>query len=609
MVVLLDFFLFIIIIFLSYLIRIGAIDRQYLQQIYIWIIIYVPIKLYIFSKYKLYRISYRYFSLFELQDVLRASAVSSLILILLGFMSRELDIMSNLPRSVAFIDFLLTFILSFALRFGYRSFYQAEFEQQLGKRVLIVGAGFSGVHLLNELKWPSDRSYSYYPVAFIDDDPCKIGSYIRGLCIIGNRSDIPRIVKEMDIEGIIISMPTSTTSDISEILEYCRESGVDHIRIMPGLSEVISGKVVTGDFKESKMNDFLGRKIVEVEIQNVRSYITGKRVMVTGAGGSIGSELCRQILNYEPELLLMVDNGDTELFYINQELNERDNKSKIVSMLSDVRDFKAIKNLFESHNPQVVFHAAAYKHVPLLETNPREAILNNVEGTMITANLANEFDVDYFVFISTDKAVNPTSVMGATKRVSENLLKQIKSNKTKFVSVRFGNVLDSRGSVIPTFKDQVRKGGPVTVTHPEMTRYFMSIHEAVFLVLQAGALANFGDVFVLDMGEPVKILDLAKNIIRSFGLEPDKDIPIVYTGLRAGEKLYEEVLTAEEGTTLTKSKKIFIAKDNNEYLDNYMDKANEMIRIARINDDYESLILYLKELVPTYKVNPISKVV
>ncbi len=595
-----DLVLFVVILFFSYYIRLGEIRSGFIPQILFLLALYAPIKLAVFWQFKLYKISYRYFSLYELQGVLKASLLSAGLLTLLSVIFRDLPLMEGYPRSVALIDFLLTFLFSFGLRFGYRIFYQSDYKKQEGKRVLIVGAGNAGVHLLNELKWPTNLSYSYVPVAFVDDDPGKLGNYIRGLQVVGSSKDIPKVVAKYNIEGIILSIPTATSSQISDILEYCRESGIDHIRIMPGLPEVIAGKVTVGDFKEVSAEDFLGRKSVSQEVDSIFSYIKGKRVLVTGAGGSIGSELCRQISGFEPELLVLVDVGDTELFYINKEMGEKLRHVPNVSIVADVKDEVGMGKIFKEYSPNVVFHAAAYKHVPLLEKNAREAVLNNVLGTKVTSQLALKNNVEKFIFISTDKAVNPTSVMGATKRVSENMLKETRSDKTEFVSVRFGNVLDSRGSVIPIFKDQVRRGGPVTVTHPNMMRYFMSIHEAVFLVLQAGALGRGGEVFVLDMGKQVNILDLAKNIIHSFGFVPDKDIPIVYTGLRPGEKLYEEILTAEEDTTVTIRKKIFIAHDKNPQQVDYLNVVDELINISERGDSNEIIISSIKNLVPTY---------
>jgi FlaA1/EpsC-like NDP-sugar epimerase len=596
-----EVFIFTGILFASYWIRLGGISESYLPQLLFLIVVYIPLKLLVFWVFRLYRVSFRYFSLYDLLEVLKAAVVSAAFLSFIGMVFRDFPVMASYPRSVVFIDFLLTFLASTGLRFGYRIFYTANYGYHGGMRVLVAGAGDAGVRLLKEMMTSSREKSSYIPVAFIDDDPAKLGSIIRGTRVAGNRADIPRLVKELDIEGIIISIPSATASQISSIIEYARQAGLEHIKIMPSVSDVLTGRVTIGDFKEASTEDFLGRDTVRVEAAGIAAYIKGKRVMVTGAGGSIGSELCRQISSFDPGLLIMLDVGDTELFYINQEMREMLKRVQSVAVIADVKDRVAMKDVFDTYSPEVVFHAAAYKHVPLLESSPREAVLNNIEGTKTTALLSSGSGVEKFVYISTDKAVNPTSVMGATKRVSENMLREIKGS-TEFVSVRFGNVLDSRGSVIPIFRDQVRRGGPVTVTHPDMTRYFMSIHEAVFLVLQAGAMGNGGEVFVLDMGEPVKILDLAHNIIRFYGLEPDKDVPIVYTGLRPGEKLFEEILTAEEGTTVTISKKIFIANDRNHFGREYIESVKELIREAERGAPREELIYMLKELVPTYQV-------
>lgn len=592
--------LFTAILLASYWIRLGGLDGPHLRQALILAALYVPAKFIVFWAYKLYKISFRFFSVYDTIVVLRAALVSAALLALVGLVARDLTFMQGYPRSVVFIDFLLTVFASTGLRFGYRMFYSAGNSVPSGMKVLIAGAGNAGVRLLKELK-TANGAAPYIPVAFIDDDPGKLGSIIRGTRVVGSSSDMPLLVKQLGIEGLIITIPSATSSQITAIVEHARNAGIPHIKIMPGISDVLSGKVTLGDFKEVTSEDFLGRESVSGEIESVASYIKGKRVMVTGAGGSIGSELCRQVSSFEPALLILVDVGDTELFFINQEMNEKLHKVKTISVIADVKDRVAMEAIFDAHSPGVVFHAAAYKHVPLLESTPREAVLNNIEGTKVTAKLSVRYGVRKFIFISTDKAVNPTSVMGATKRVSENMLREIRG-RTEFVSVRFGNVLDSRGSVIPIFRDQVRRGGPVTVTHPDMTRYFMSIREAVYLVLQAGALGKGGEVFVLDMGEPVKIVDLARSIIRFFGLEPDKDVPIVFTGLRPGEKLYEEILTAEEGTTMTTRKKIFVANDGNHFSREYVEDVRKLIRLAESGAPNETILRMLKHLVPSYKL-------
>ncbi|MCL4244108.1 MAG: polysaccharide biosynthesis protein [Candidatus Dadabacteria bacterium] len=592
--------LFTAILLASYWIRLGGLDGSHIRQALILAAFYVPAKFIVFRGYKLYKISFRFFSVYDLVVVLKAALISAAILALVGLLARDFPPMKGYPRSVVFIDFLLTIFVSAGIRFGFRMFYSAGKSEPSGMKVLIAGAGNAGVRLLKELK-TANGAAPYIPVAFIDDDPGKLGGIIRGTKVVGSSADMPAIVKELGIEGLIISIPSATSSQINAIVEHARKAGIPHIKIMPGVSDVLSGKVTLGDFKEVTSEDFLGRESVSGEIESIASYIKGKRVMVTGAGGSIGSELCRQVSSFEPALLIMIDVGDTELFFINQEMNEKLHKVKTVSVIADVKDRVAMEAIFDAHSPDVVFHAAAYKHVPLLESTPREAVLNNVEGTKVTALLSVRYGVQKFIFISTDKAVNPTSVMGATKRVSENMLREIRG-RTEFVSVRFGNVLDSRGSVIPIFRDQVRRGGPVTVTHPDMTRYFMSIQEAVYLVLQAGSLGKGGEVFVLDMGEPVKIVDLARSIIRFFGLEPDKDVPIVFTGLRPGEKLYEEILTAEEGTTMTTRKKIFVANDGNHFGREYVEDVKKLIRQAEAGAPNETILRMLKHLVPSYKL-------
>ncbi len=393
-------------------------------------------------------------------------------------------------------------------------------------------------------------------------------------------------------------------------MEYVRASGVKNVKILPGLFHILSGNAALGEIRDIIPEDLLGREPVKIDSEKIASYLTGKRILVTGAGGSIGSELCRQLASFEPSSLIMLDTGETELFYIDREMKEKFGKIPVTSIIADVKDMVGMRSIFSRYVPQVVFHAAAYKHVPLMETNLREAVLNNIEGTRVTALCSIERGVEKFIFISTDKAINPTSIMGASKRVCEKFLGCLNSKGCRFISVRFGNVLESRGSVIPIFKEQIKKGGPVTITHPDMKRYLMSITEAVGLVLQAGAMGEGSEVFVLDMGEPVNILALAHDIIRFYGFEPDKDIPIVFTGKRPGEKLFEELLTAEEGTSATKHEKIYIAHVTDKPGFEYIDKVENLITIARNDAENKNIVLLLKELVPTYQPGdgPIGKV-
>jgi len=591
--------LFMLILYLSFWIRLGVVDKKYLPHIIFLIVIFVPVKIVIFWIFKLYHISFRYTSLYEIIDVLKASSISALFLSMVSLVLRDTPYLAGFPRSIVFIDLMLTLIMSSAIRFAFRLFYFPHLKVEEERRTLIAGAGAAGEQLAREMK--ISPLSSGVPVAFVDDDPDKLGSIIHGVRVEGCKEDIPEIAKGLGIDEIIIAIPSATSVQLRSIMEYVRESGIKNVKILPGLSHILTGKVTLGDIREITVEDLLGREPVRIEIQNVASYLTGKRVLVTGAGGSIGSELCRQIVSFEPSNLVMVDMGETELFYIDREIRERFPKTPITIIIADIKDVIRMKDIFSRHMPQIVFHAAAYKHVPLMEKNPRESVLNNIEGTMTIANISIDTGVEKFIFISTDKAVNPTSVMGATKRVSEILLRCLDNKNTRFVSVRFGNVLESRGSVVPIFKEQIRTGRPVTITHPDMKRYLMSINEAVQLVLQAGAMGKGGEVFVLDMGKPIKILDLAKDMIRLSGLEPDRDIPIVFTDIRPGEKLFEELLTAEEGTTATKHEKIFIARSTNNPGIEYVKKVEKLIEVAKNSIENENIVAFLKELVPSYQ--------
>jgi len=583
---------------LSYYLRLGGIGGKYVPQILFLMAVLVPLKVLLFWFFKLYHISFRFTSLYEVLSLLKASLVGALAFSMLALVARDLPVMEGFPRSVVVIDFLLTFLVGSGVRLFFRMYYFPHVKFEGKKRALVVGAGSAGEQLVREMK--TSPLSPYEPVAFVDDDPAKRGSLVHGVKVEGGKEDIPQIVESLGVEEVIIAIPSASSSQIRSIMEYIRKSGVKGVKIIPGLSSILSGMVTLGDIREITIEDLLGREPVEIDMENIASFLVGKRVMITGAGGSIGSELCRQVAAFGVSSLIMVDMGETELFYIDWEMKDRFS-GELVSVVADVKDEGRMREIFQRHSPQVVFHAAAYKHVPLMEENAREAVLNNVEGTRVVAFLAREFGVEKFVFISTDKAVNPTSIMGATKRVAENLLRCLGDGKCRFVSVRFGNVLGSRGSVVPIFREQIKRGGPVTVTHPDMVRYLMSIPEAVRLVLQAGAMGEGGEVFVLDMGEPVRILDLAKEMIRLCGLEPDRDIPIVFTGKRPGEKLFEELLTAEEGTAATKHEKIFIARSADNVGLGYMEKVMELIEVARNNGGRCEIIGMLKELVPTFE--------
>ena len=465
-------------------------------------------------------------------------------------------------------------------------------------RVLIIGAGCAGEMVVKELE--KNPQLNKKAVAIIDDDITRIGDQVSGVDIVGTRNSILKIVKLYKIDEIIFSIANISKKGKKEIIDICKNTNCK-IKTIPGIYEIIDGKVDIKQVRDVEIEDLLGREPIEVDFNLMGSYIQDSTILVTGAGGSIGSELCRQIANIRPKKLIMLDNYENNLYSIQQELIRQYGDSiKMIAVVASIREQKRMEKIFDKYRPEVVFHAAAHKHVPLMEGSPGEAIKNNIFGTLNVAMLSSKYNVKRFLLISTDKAVNPTNVMGATKRAAEMIIQSLnEESKTEFVAVRFGNVLGSNGSVIPLFKKQIEEGGPVTVTHPKIIRYFMTIEEAVGLVIQAGGMAKGGEIFVLDMGEPVKILDLAKNLIRLSGFEPDVDIKIVFTGLRPGEKLYEELLMSEEGLLDTKHKKIFIGRpidfDKND-LQKYLIELRNIV----LEEDDELMEQAMKNLVPTF---------
>lgn len=465
-------------------------------------------------------------------------------------------------------------------------------------RVLIIGAGCAGEMVVKELE--KNPQLNKKAVAIIDDDITRIGDQVSGVDIVGTRNSILKIVKLYKIDEIIFSIANISKKGKKEIIDICKNTNCK-IKTIPGIYEIIDGKVDIKQVRDVDIEDLLGREPIEVDFNLMGSYIQDSTILVTGAGGSIGSELCRQIANIRPKKLIMLDNYENNLYSIQQELIRKYGDSiKMIAVVASIREQKRMEKIFDKYRPEVVFHAAAHKHVPLMENSPGEAIKNNIFGTLNVAMLSSKYNVKRFLLISTDKAVNPTNVMGATKRAAEMIIQSLnEESKTEFVAVRFGNVLGSNGSVIPLFKKQIEEGGPVTVTHPNIIRYFMTIEEAVGLVIQAGGMAKGGEIFVLDMGEPVKILDLAKNLIRLSGFEPDVDIKIVFTGLRPGEKLYEELLMSEEGLLDTKHKKIFIGRpidfDKND-LQKYLIELRNIV----LEEDDELMEQAMKNLVPTF---------
>ena len=479
--------------------------------------------------------------------------------------------------------------------------YEGKVKNDNRKKVLIIGAGEATKILISTIR--SSMKNIYNIVGLIDDNPNKVDYAISGKKILGTRFDIPRICKENNVDVIFFTISNISNEDRKKILEICQETGCK-VRILPGTKELIKDKPIMQNFRDVEIEDLLGRETIKLDNKNIKELIHNKVVLVTGGGGSIGSELCRQIVRFEPERLVIVDIYENNLYDIEQELKYNYPNAKIDAIVASVRDKDRLNEIFNEFKPYLVFHAAAHKHVPLMETSPLEAIKNNVFGTYNVVNCADEYNVKRFVLISTDKAVNPTNIMGATKRLCEMIIQaKNKVSNTEYVAVRFGNVLGSNGSVVPLFKKQIAHGGPVTVTHKDITRFFMTIPEAVSLVLQAMSGAKGGEIFVLDMGEPVKIYDMAKKLIKLSGLEPDVDIPIKVTGLRPGEKLYEEILMQEEGLTETKHDKIHIAKPCNvdiKMIINKLDKLQKLVDTNN-NENLKEIKETVHEVVPTYR--------
>ncbi|OGF53114.1 MAG: hypothetical protein A2Z21_06900, partial [Candidatus Fraserbacteria bacterium RBG_16_55_9] len=525
---------------------------------YLWIALGVKIP--IFYAFRLYRMSWAHVSFRELLSVFLAVGLSSSLLGTIFFLLRGEQILWTFPRSILILDYVLTLFLIGGLRSGKRIQLglSSRFSSK-GRRVLLVGAGNAGDQILRAML--RETRSLYLPIGFADDDPTKQGIALHGVRVLGKRSEIPQIVKMYGVEELIISMPAASSRVIRETVELGRQARLTQIKILPGLHQLVSGQLGLSDIREVQPEDLLGREPVHMEVHEIQSYLKDKVVLVTGASGSIGTELCRQIAKFSPSKLLALDQDETGQFYLEQELREKLPSLEFQTIIADIRDQTKIEQVFQQYRPQVVFHAAAYKHVPLMEIYPDEAVKNNIFGTLTMSETALKWRAEKFVLISTDKAVNPTSVMGATKRAAEMMVQVLhRRGGTKFTAVRFGNVLGSRGSVIPIFRQQIKRGGPVTVTHEDMQRYVMVASEAVALVLQAGSMSQGGEVFVLDMGDPIKIVDLARELIRLSGYEPDKDIPIVFTGQRPGEKFFEELLTAEEGTVATHHRQIFVAR-------------------------------------------------
>ncbi|TWH59692.1 FlaA1/EpsC-like NDP-sugar epimerase [Desulfitobacterium sp. LBE] len=589
-------------VFLSFYIRFavdgdGTIPEEYLLTLTHSAWTATLIYLSVFYIFGLYNKLWQYASIGELISIIFAVTVAAAGTITVVYFIAPM----RFPHTVSALMWFSTLFLIGGSRFIWRILQDNIFTPHVPgsqNQVLIIGAGDAGVMAARELKNKNYREGR--PVGYIDDAATKQRLQLMGIPVLGTRRDIPRVVKNHNIDKIIIAMPSASGDVIREIVGICEKTGVD-LKIMPGVFDVVSGKVDTKEIRQVQVEDLLGREAVTVDLEDVAGYLAGEAVLITGGGGSIGSELCRQVARFNPAKLVIVGHGENSVFDIEQELRSENPGLDVVTEILDIKDREKVHLVFQRYKPGVVFHAAAHKHVPLMEKNPEEAMKNNIMGTSNLAEAADAAKVKTFVLISTDKAVNPTSIMGATKRVAEMVIQSMdKRSDTKYVAVRFGNVLGSRGSVIPTFKRQIAKGGPVTVTHPDMVRYFMTIPEASQLVIQAGSMAQGGEIFILDMGQPVKILDLARDLIRLSGFEPDVDIKIKFTGMRPGEKLFEELLTAEEGTSATKHKRIFVAKPNNINVS----QLEELIHLIRERGSYltrEEVMGQLQAIVPTFR--------
>jgi len=589
---------------IAFLLRFEAkIPGIYFKNLWLFIFTSLFIKIFFLYLEGLYRISWSYISTEELFSLVKAIGYSLFAMAAIVLLLRNLPPFSGFPRSILIIDFSITLLFLGSFRAAKRIYFQifkwpASNGGSAGKRTLVVGAGDAGEQLIrNVLK----KDSQYFPIGFVDDDPMKAGISIHNVKVLGKCKDIPTLTNYYDIETLLIAMPFADSKLVRKIVSLGREAKIQDIRTIPSLSELISGEVFLSDIRKVQLEDLLSREPVEIKVNNIKRFLKGKTVLVTGAGGSIGSELCRQILKFDPQRLIILDQDETSLFNIERKLGEFSHLD-ILPVVADVRNRGKMENLFTQLHPQIIFHAAAYKHVPMMEAHPDEAVRNNIRGVLITGEAAIKCGAEKFVLISTDKAVNPTSVMGATKKVAEFLCAELNTkSSTCFVAVRFGNVLGSRGSVIPIFEEQIRKGGPLTITHPQMKRYFMITSEAALLVLEAGAIGKGGEIFVLDMGEPVKIVDLARELIKLSGYEPDVDIPITFIGIRPGEKFCETLFTEEENVVPTEHKKILMAKVNSnlrgEKLADYLERLNTLVESGKNGE----IVELLREMVPGYR--------
>ncbi len=597
---------------LAYAIRFDfSIPPNYWQRILSLLPAVLLIKLALLWQFGCFRGWWRYVSMPDLVQMVKANFLASLVFVVYAVLIYRLEL---IPRTVLILDGIFCFLFVGGIRFATRAFREQYLPLRRGTelkktRALLVGAGDAGQLIAREIH--SNQLLDLHLVGFIDDDPVKRKASFQGVDVLGSQLDINRVVRSFRIDEIIIAIPSATGGQIRSIIENCRESNVK-FRILPKIGDLIDGRASVQQIRDVDLNDLLGREPIMLDEAQINHYLQGKRVLVTGAGGSIGSEICRQVARFKPQKLVLFENAETPLFMIEKELVQKCPDLTVVPIIGDVRNRSRVNVIFDEQMPQVVFHAAAYKHVPMMEINPAEAVNNNVQGTRLVADAAIACGVEKFVMVSTDKAVRPANIMGSTKRVAELYVQALNGrSKTNFITTRFGNVLGSNGSVIPTFKEQIAKGGPVTVTHPDVTRFFMTIPEATQLVLQAGSMGTGGEIYLFDMGEPVKIKDLAEEMIKLSGMKPHEDIEIVYVGLRPGEKLYEELLLDEEGVLSTPHQKICRAQSISVDYGELIKSIDALIADAKALD-LDGVRKKLRVLVPEYTPaanKPLAKVI
>lgn len=595
-------------LYFSFLFRFDfVLEERYRQMIFSAIPYVLIVKVISFIYFNLYWISWRYVSLKDFYNIIKSVIAANIVLALVIYFFRP-ETLSGFPRGILVVDAVLTLLLVACLRVSKRAFIEVlcGTRQSKGKRVIIIGAGNTGEMILRDIQKAAFENYA--PVAFLDDDLNRVGTYLRGIKVAGTLGDLGEAIRIYRASVIIIAIPALKHTELLGIYKKSKEAEVEEIKIVPRIYDIQRPQFHAHTLEDIKIEDLIGRQAVDIDYQEIGRTVEDKTVLVTGAGGSIGFELVQQLCGMNPRQLILFDIDETELYRAQRILGHTFSglTSRLRFFVGDIRDEQRVRTAFEQYKPEIVFHAAAYKHVPMMEENAAEAVKVNIVGTYNVASAAALWVTQRFIMISTDKAVRPTSIMGATKRVAEYVCRAFNAcGKTEFISVRFGNVLGSRGSVLPLFLEQIEKGGPITVTHKDMRRYFMTIPEAVSLVLQASVIGKGGDIMALDMGEPVKIVDLAEQLIRLHELTPYKDIAIEFVGLRPGEKLFEEILTAEEGTVATRHKKVFIAQGNEQYSIPQIEAIIARFRAVVAYDevDNRNIKQMLKECVRWYEEN------